>query len=330
MYGWVVVVDPFNTLHLSPALARVPIATNARYSFPALARSTEFDSAIIGTSTSRLLRPEKLNSLFGARFANLSMNSATAFEQTRVLDVFARNNPRAKVVLLGADIVWCEAGTSFSRYTPRPFPEWMYDNDPWNDYLHHFNFYTLEQAGRQFATMIGRRPVKYGRDGYTNFLPDDDAYDLEKVRAGVWGDRSREIEPVLPSVRLTDDERAALTFPTHTLLGEALASLPSETEKIVYFVPYHVAQQPQPGSRGAAVWDECKSRVVAIAEKTPNTRVVDFMIPSAITREDRNYWDSLHYSTDVADQLAALLASAANGAVGDPAYRVLLDSAAVR
>ena len=323
VYSWVVVVDPFDTLHLSPALARVPIATNARYSFPALARSAEFDSVVIGTSTSRLLRPETLNALFGARFANLSMNSATAFEQTRILEVFARHNPQAKIVLLGADIVWCETGTAYPRYTPRPFPEWMYDADPWNDYLQHFNFYTLEQAGRQFVTMIGRRPVKYGRDGYTNFLPDDDAYDLERARAGIWGDGPRAVEPISPSVRLTDEERAALTFPTHTLMGVALAGLPPATEKIVYFVPYHVARQSRPGSRGAAVWAECKSRIAAVAKKVPNTRVVDFMIPSAITREDRNYWDRLHYTTGVADQLAGLLARAANGAVPVSAYRIL-------
>lgn len=196
------------------------------------------------------------------------MNSATAFEQTRILDVFAQHNPQAKVVLLGADIVWCKTGAAFPRHTSRPFPEWMYDANPWNDYLQHFNFYTLEQAGRQFLTMIGRRPVKYGRDGYTNFLPDDDAYDVARARTNVWGKSRRDIRPISPSVRLTDEESAALNFPTHTLLSEALTGLPPATEKVIYFVPYHVANQPGPGSRGAAVWAECKSRIAVIADRT--------------------------------------------------------------
>ena len=58
VYAFLAIVDPFDTLPLSPRLDRPPIATNARYSFPALARSARFDAAIIGTSTSRLLRPE--------------------------------------------------------------------------------------------------------------------------------------------------------------------------------------------------------------------------------------------------------------------------------
>ena len=39
IYAFVVLVDPFDTLPLSPPADRVPVATNARFSFPALARS---------------------------------------------------------------------------------------------------------------------------------------------------------------------------------------------------------------------------------------------------------------------------------------------------
>jgi hypothetical protein len=78
VYGFVVLVDPFDALPLSPPADRVPVASNARFAFPALARSARFDSALFGTSTSRLLRPVTLDPLFGARFANLAMNDATA------------------------------------------------------------------------------------------------------------------------------------------------------------------------------------------------------------------------------------------------------------
>ncbi len=74
-------VDPFDTLPLSPPAERWPVATDARFSFPALARAARFDSAVFGTSTSRLLRPAVLDPAFGARFANLAMNDATVYEQ---------------------------------------------------------------------------------------------------------------------------------------------------------------------------------------------------------------------------------------------------------
>ncbi|MHA1566627.1 MAG: hypothetical protein ACTSX7_15045 [Alphaproteobacteria bacterium] len=313
LYAWVVVVDPFDTLPVSPDLDRVPIATNARYSFPALARHARFDSAIIGTSTSRLLRPERLNSLFGGSFANLAMNSATAYEQTQILSLFARSHAQPRAVLIGIDTVWCETGSDFERFTPRPFPAWMYDDNPWNDLREMFNFFSLEQAGRQLATMIGTRPIKYGRNGYTSFLPAPEQYDEKKVAQALWGGGAVGVVPVNPPVVLSADERAALYFPTHDLMAAALAELPVQTQKILFFVPYHISAQAAPGSQGAAQWRECKARMVAMAGVAENTSVVDFMIDSPITATDGNYWDRLHYSVEIADQVAEDLHSGSAG-----------------
>ena len=64
VYAFVVLVDPYDTLPLSPPADRPLVAGNQRFSYPSLARSNRFDSAIVGTSSSRLLRPEVLNPLF--------------------------------------------------------------------------------------------------------------------------------------------------------------------------------------------------------------------------------------------------------------------------
>jgi len=40
-------------------------------------RSGRYDSAVVGTSTVRLLDPQRLGALFGARFANLGLNAGT-------------------------------------------------------------------------------------------------------------------------------------------------------------------------------------------------------------------------------------------------------------
>src|SRR4051794_34554162 len=43
IYAFVVLVDPFDTLPLSPPWDRAPVTSNQRFSYPALARSTRFD-----------------------------------------------------------------------------------------------------------------------------------------------------------------------------------------------------------------------------------------------------------------------------------------------
>jgi len=321
IFAFVAIVDPFDTLALSPRLDRSPIASNARYSFPALARSPRFDSVILGTSTSRLLRPVELDPLFDARFANLSMNSATAYEQERLGLVFARYHPDAKIVLIGADIVWCLEG-EVAKYTERPFPEWMYDDNPWNDYLEQFNLYSVEQAGIAFGVLSGLKPRPYGRDGYTDFLPDDRVYDLEQARTHLYPSGVRAVLPVDPPVEMSAAARRALRFPALARLDHLLRAMP-QTQKLVFLVPYHLSAQPQPGSREAIVWAECKARLASLIAAAPRARLVDFMIASPVTREDADYWDPLHYRVAIASWLARSLAAAAKGPPRvEPAYVV--------
>jgi hypothetical protein len=308
VYGFVLVLDPFDTLPLSPPFDRSPITTNARYSFPALARKSQFDSMILGTSTSRLLRPAELDPLFEAHFVNLAMNSATAYEQWRLGTLFARHHPKAKVALIGLDAAWCQSGSQVALYTERSFPEWMYDENQWNDYLEMFNLYAVEQAGIQFAVLAGLAPRRYGRDGYTNFLPDDGDYDLARARRRLYPGGARPAPPTPDG----SDDGAAVRLPSLPLLGDLLDALPN-AQKLVYFAPYHVSGQPLPGTAAAAVWRQCKAQVAAIAAARPGARLVDFMIPSPVTREDANYWDPLHYRAAISTWLARALRAAASG-----------------
>lgn len=307
LYGFVVLVDPWNILPLSPPLPRVPISTNARFSFPALARSDRFDAVVLGTSTARLLAPEQLDPLFGARFANLAMNSATAYEQARMLEVFVRAHPAPRAVVIGLDAEWC--GPTLVRYTPRPFPEWMYAATTWRGYREMLNGYAIQEAANQFAVMVGLKARRYGLDGFTSFVPDNAAYDRARVDAAFARWPATDASAAVPGVRHA--------FPAHALLRDALRSVPPGTRTVVFFAPYHVSQQGEPGSGTAAWWEACKQGVAAIAAET-GAEALDFMRPSAITLERDNYWDPLHYRIGIAQYLAEALARGA-----DPAARRL-------
>ena len=316
IYAFVVLVDPFDTLPLSPPVNRVPVATNARFAFPSLARSQKFDSAIFGTSTSRLLRPVVLNLEFGARFANLAMNDATPYEQSRLMAVFQSAHPAARAVLVGLDLRYCEPGDSEQVLTPRPFPAWMYDGSLWRGYREMFNLYAVQEAGQEFGILIGIKRQVYGSDGYTSFVPPDSAYDPARAAMHLRND---------PKFVLSGGSGDPATWHFRALerLDADLSTLSDSTRKILYFVPYNQSMMPPPGSPGAAVWRECKQRAAALAQRLPNARAVDFMRPSPITSNDDNYWDGMHYRVAIADRIARDLAAADRGETS-PDY-VLLD-----
>jgi hypothetical protein len=292
----VALVDPWDALPLSPPLPRVPISSNARYSFPALARSPRFDAAIFGTSTTRLLRPAALDPLFGgARFVNLAMNSATAYEQARLLQVFLRAHPHPEAVLVGLDQAWCVP--KLERYTPRPFPEWMYEPGArWAGYREALQPYAVQEAVSELATMLGLKRRRYGLDGYTRFVPPDSDYDPARV------DRAFLRWP-LPDAAPAPIDWSPPPLPALDLLRDALASLPPGTRALLFFAPINIEQQGVPGSATARNWAACKAGAAAVA-RAAGAELRDFLIASPITGTRANYWDPLHYREAIAQRLA--------------------------
>ncbi len=295
-------MDPWNILPFSPPWPRVPVSSNARFTMPALARAPRFDSAVIGSSSSRLLRPDELGLVFGGHFANLAMNAATAWEQGRMLALFTRTHPAARTVIVGLDNVWCTEAPE--RTTGRPFPEWMYDGPSWHGYLHILNLYAVQEAGSELWTLLGLKPRRYGLDGYTSFVPPDATYDPARVAAAFtrWGN-----PPTIAAIGRPH------VLPALPMLAAALHLLPPSTRKILFFTPSHVSIQGIPGTDYAAMWNACRAQIATLAATTPNTTLADFNIPSPITRNPASFWDPVHYRIGIADQIVQDLATAATG-----------------
>lgn len=316
-YAFIALVDPWGMLPLSPPLPRETVTTNQRFSYPMIARDPRFDSIVVGTSTSRLLRPALLDELFGGRFANLSMNSGTAWEQSQLLALFIRSHAAPRMVMVGLDKEWCESGP-LRRLTPRPFPDWMYGHNLWRGYTEIMNPYAAEEAGKQALAMLRLAKPRYGRDGFADFLPNDSRYDAARVAPSLVP------PPHSPAAAVTP----GFAFPQHALLSERLAALPATTRVLLFLAPYHVSLQPPSGTLDAQRMEACRAGLTRIARARPGTALVDFMIPSPITREDTNYWDPQHYRIGIADRLARGLADAAAGrASGEGDYVILVPPA---
>jgi hypothetical protein len=309
LYLFVLLVDPYGDVPFSLPIERPLMDDNQRFLYPGLVRSGRFDSAVFGTSTARLLQPAHLNGLFGGRFANLAMNSATAWEQTQLADLFLRTVARPRTVVFGLDRVWCEPDADVERLTFRPFPPWMYDDDPWNDLLYLLNGKTLEIAGRLVEYHMGRRAPRLGDDGYDMFVPPDSQWERAKVEQKIYGGPRRTIEPQVPPAAVGEAERSGWRYPALDWLAGLVRRLPEESTPILAFMPVHVISQPRPGSVEAARERECKDRVTAIGRDL-GAWVVDFRIPSPVTTDDANYWDNLHYRVAVADWIERSLADA--------------------
>lgn len=307
IYTLIILVDPYDCFAISMPAERVPIVTNQRFSYPAVAKNGAFDSLVIGTSTTRLLNPDILDSEFDTKFVNLSMNSATAYEQYKIYELFRENHDFIKYMIIGVDGVWCDTKQDPDKYTFRPFPPWLYDNNEWNNYLYMFNDKGLENAVRLIEYWIGERQPKYETNGYSNFLDDDSQYDLKKAVNNLYGSSNSKKEFTTKFMASDNapvsNKKNNYTFPIHELMSDILQSLDTETIKIIVFVPYHYKNT----YAGFERYEQCKVDILKLSNNIENTHLVDFMFFSDITTKDSNYWDSLHYRIGVAEQIPSLI-----------------------
>jgi hypothetical protein len=304
-YLFIVLVDPYDSVPFSLPFEREPVSTNQRFSYPSLARKAEFDSAIIGTSTARLLKPERLNHLTGDNWVNLAMNSATAYEQMEMLKLFLRHHAYAKRVVIGIDDAWCRPGQEIQKFTFRPFPPWMYDDNRWNDLLYIFNDKSLENSVRLIEYWLGKREAKYDRTGFRDFTEDFGAYDGTTVNSRLYPGEGTPLYAA--SLKINDIEPLVdgeVQFASHALLGQTLLAHQLPLKLTLLYMPMHGSYV----HRGRENYQRCKGSINRVVDKITNIIVIDRMRVDKMTSADGNYWDPLHFTSDVAKKLESAIA----------------------
>ena len=316
LYLFIVTVDPWNILPFSPPLARIPVTSNARYTMPALAHAPQFDSVIIGTSTSRLMQPAVLGPALGGHFLNMAMNSASPWEQSRELDAFLRAHPAPRIVLIGIDAAWCHPRPGSLSGPNRPWPEWMYGHPAWTGYLHMASLYALQEAANEFLWLAGRKAQRFGADGYTSFVPPDSQYDPARVQAIFSRWAPADNTPAPPGMAMTPPAGM-------DLLADMLARMPATTRRVVWFPPASSFLHGTPGSVADARLEACRLGVRQVTAPRHDTLVLDFNHDTALTADRDNFWDPLHYRQPVARRIMAdITAAITTGHVDDPAVEM--------
>jgi hypothetical protein len=318
-FALTVLMNPFGNLPVHAFGAHVIMDTNDRAQYPAIVRSGNFDSAVFGSSSSKLLDPDRLAQALGGRFANLALNDGRAWEQHQLALLFLRTVPRARTLLFGIDWVWCAPDADVNRVSPgRAFPPWIYDDDPWNDWLYILNIKAVETAGLQAANRLGLSKPRIPANGFDVFVPAEAAYDAAKAQRYIWRGEPHRIVALSPGFTASEAERAGWQFPALDWLQDLMTRAADGTRFVLVFMPAHVAAQPQPQSQGWALESECKARLAGLATRH-RAYLIDFKIPSPITTDDANYWDPLHYRLPIAHRIVDGIGRAVATGADDPA-----------
>ena len=282
----------------------------------ASARQPAAVGAIIGNSTVQLIDPARLTALSRLPFVSLAVAGTGPIEQLAVADWYLRHHPgdtgqRVRAIVFGLDQTWCQSDGRLD--VTNPFPFWLYSPGIVDYIVNLMRMKTFEIAERKLKIVLGRgRPLR--ADGYRD-------YD-----SGRNGETPVANELVLPADDSPLPER--VDFAAVPRLRAFLAGLPAEAAAVLLFPPRHLNGLPAPGSGAAALLGRCKTAYREVAASRPRTAVVDLAVEGQIARDDRLFWDRVHYRQPVArlveDAIAAAIApSRRRGIRAIPiAYRV--------
>src|SRR5262249_23842459 len=155
--------------------------TKRRYQLPALVRSGRFDSYIVGSSTVHTLDPLQVSAGLGGSFANLALHGGEPHEQAQLVRLIGWQ-PSVRSILVGLDPKWCQTAR-LEQYNPRAeFPEWLHDDNRWNDILFSFNFGMLDLASLKLQQILWPSGITIRHDGFQNALPPDETFDVSKAQ----------------------------------------------------------------------------------------------------------------------------------------------------
>ena len=303
---FIVAMNPYGNLPRLLPGRHVIMDSDQRFQYPSIARSGRYDSAVFGTSSGRLLSPDLLQQAFGGTFTNLALNDGRAWEQYQLAQLYLRHNPAPKTIVFTLDWVWCTDRAAVERTRPNEFPEWLYDENPWNDWQYVLNSRAIEISLRKLGYHLGFGKPRFPDNGFDVFVPPDATYDAPKAHAKIVAE-SRDAARVNAVPGAVD--AASWQFPALAWLDDLFAKTPKSTRVLFAFMPAHVSVLPGAGSLERGRLDACKARVSELAARR-GAPVVDFRFASPLTENYENFWDPLHYRLPIGGRIIAGMAAA--------------------
>ena len=285
LFVLMLLVDPYDSGRAPFSIISGIADKDSRFAHASHGRDPRYDSALIGNSHGEILNPTRLSNKSGRKFVQLTVPGTGPREQLVILRWFAGHHANIGAIVLVTDDWWCTADPTLPvKY---PFPSWLY-SDRLLEYLPKlFSAQSVDRTFQRIGIAFGLRK----RSDPSGFL------DYEEERT--WS-----FNPVIQPPRdggalLHSDAEEA--FPAIDQLNAAVSSLlPPTVPVILIMPPVFYASLPQPGSAAAAHIAQCKNALIRLAASLPRGDFLDYLRDSDIARDPKNFMDSTHYRSNIA------------------------------
>jgi hypothetical protein len=155
------VVDPFQQYRLARDDKRRFVHSLQRYISPGLARNSDYELVIQGSSMMENFNIADVAERCGMKAVNLALSAVVGFEQRMILEVAFRERPVRKVILSLDFNSFTPGPDQSSPDIPEPLPMHLYDRNLLNDIRYLANW---SVATRSYATLNKVQNERYTTD----------------------------------------------------------------------------------------------------------------------------------------------------------------------
>jgi hypothetical protein len=250
------------------------------------ARNPRFDSAVIGNSTAQMLNPAELSRATGLRFVQLYMTGARPLEELAVLDFFVRHHPRAGALVIVADPFWCAHKPTDPDGA---FPYWLYGESSIKYAVRLLSRQSVEHAFQRLSIGLGLRE----RNDPSGFFSYEDIW-----LPGTFHDINRPKDPPPAPTAAGRD-----VFPEIARLDAAIKKLAADVPVVVVVPPTFYPTVAKPGTVAGEEREACNAALKRTVAGRPHSNFIDYRVDNALTRDDANFADFIHYRPTIASKI---------------------------
>ena len=262
-----------------------------------ITRHFDYDSIITGTSMTENFKTTEAEAIYGGKFIKLPYAGGYYNEINMNLEKAFELHPELKTVIRGLDSGYMMVGDGDKRTDMGKYPEYLYDNNIFNDVKYIFNKDVIKNciSGQILGKLKGQEPGITSFDEYANWMY---LYEGKFTREEVLKDY---VIPVKPeeTYSLTEEEADIVRTNIRKNVTK-LAKENPDAEFYYFFTPYSVAWWGTLYGNGELHKHLQMERIV-IEEvlECENIHFYSFSNFPEIVQNICNYKDIHHYGEDV-------------------------------
>ena len=287
------IIDPFHQYRVKTFYPISYVSKLERYINPGFAKNYDYDSVILGSSTSENFIISNVTKFLGFKKPiKLCISGTSAYEESLILETALRHKA-IKNVLYGLDTFLFWGNPKRVRHGKETFPFYLYDNNLINDYQYIFSIDTTIKSIQILTSMWldDFNSVKYNYNkmySWQDTVPKNH-FSIKHITKE-WENRDKSDLTYQPNNTFSFYKKS---FDFNFL--KLIKKYPS-TNFIIYFPPYSILEFKYEQESGLFLERlKFKKYIFEVTKKLPNVKIYDFQIAKEITHNLSNYHDLDHY-----------------------------------